>query len=413
MDEIKKHNKHSIRDLKIDNSKDTKPRKRVIKRRKRGSGWFSLSAAGLLFLASIFVLYVFLKPVEGIVEISVKEKNVNLDGTLIHLAYKTAEDDNTLVYSIREYDVSAEKVLKAESVQEVSEKAKGTLIVYNEFTKPQRIIRNTRFEAPNGNIYRSKTAFTIPAAKGGEPGSTEVTVYADEAGEEYNINEKVTFTLPALKGEAARKIYAKNKGPIKGGFKGQKATVSDATKEKAIEELKQELLEQAYRKAVADLSEAEITFKDAIILKFNEPEIEYLSDGIKLKLSAKAYVPVFNKYKFAKTVISEADAELARDTERVDIYIQNPEDLEFALVSKDTVDLNEDEFIKFTLKGNAKVRYYLDIDALKQALAGKDSAIVTYIKEDFPAIKEIKAYVRPVWRDKMPEDVSKIQIIEK
>ena len=77
-------------------------------------------------------------------------------------------------------------------MKEIERRASGKIIVFNNYsTNSQRLIARTRFETLEGKIYRIRDAVVVPGIsdKDGRktPGSIEVTVFADEPGEEYNI----------------------------------------------------------------------------------------------------------------------------------------------------------------------------------------------------------------------------------
>ena len=101
-----------------------------------------------------------------------------------HAARKTGETG--LLYSIVKLSGDKGVEVTTSGEEEVSRKASGTIIVYNDAsTEPQRLIENTRFEAPSGKIYRIAVAIVVPGKKtvGGvsQPGTIEATVLADLA----------------------------------------------------------------------------------------------------------------------------------------------------------------------------------------------------------------------------------------
>ena len=49
-------------------------------------------------------------------------------------------------------------------VKEVSEKASGQIVISSKLEAPQQLVKTTRFEAPNGHIYRIDQDITVPAA---------------------------------------------------------------------------------------------------------------------------------------------------------------------------------------------------------------------------------------------------------
>src|SRR3989344_6529655 len=115
--------------------------------------------------------------------------------------------------------------VSATGEKHVERKASGNIVIYNNYnSESQRLIKNTRFETPEGLIYRVDKSVTVPGRKseGGvaAPGSMEITVYADQPGSSYNIG-LTDFTIPGLKGDPRyEKFYARSKTPMTGGVSG-------------------------------------------------------------------------------------------------------------------------------------------------------------------------------------------------
>ncbi len=427
---IKKHNKHSIRDIEMtrnDNlnkktepsrsgSKDRKAhndRKRLrgVRSHKKTTGrWLTLVSGILLLAASIFVLYVFLRPAQAIVTIVPNIKEIVLAEDYIHVAYKEA-GPGQLAYTVASTTVSASVTVEADQSKTVEEKAAGILEIYNDYSsKPQRIIRNTRFESPDGKIYRSRKPFTIPGKTSAGPGVTEIKVYAENPGEDYNQKLATKFTLPALTGKAHEGITAIAKTQISGGYKGKRFTISDEKKEAELTKLREQIRQTAFKKSLQSVGDDMVTFEEALFVDFSDPEYDYSKKGkVTIALDATVLVPIFNKYDFARELLSPSDAEL--DFTGVNrIYIDNMEDLDIKLISKDSVKLQEDELIKFTASGKAKARYYLDKEAIKKELAGKTTMVAKYIKADYLGIKDINAAITPIWKDSFPDNPDRIII---
>ena len=114
--------------------------------------------------------------------------------------------------------LSAEEsgLIAATGITSGGQYASGKITVYNNYSSaPQKLIANTRFQTSDGKIYRIKGAISVPGM-----GVTEATVYADRAGEEYNIGP-ADFTIPGLKGGPRfEKVFAKSKSAMSGGTSG-------------------------------------------------------------------------------------------------------------------------------------------------------------------------------------------------
>ena len=111
----------------------------------------------------------------------------------------------------------------------VQTKATGRITIYNAYSSsPQTLVATTRFETPDGKIFRLNERVTVPGAtvSGGKitPSKIEVSVTADKAGEEYNIGPVGRFTVPGFKGsDKYQGFYAESFKPMKGGFVGVRA----------------------------------------------------------------------------------------------------------------------------------------------------------------------------------------------
>lgn len=195
--------------------------KEIEERRKRpshtwyavGLGIFLLCAGGFFFVWRNTSLRVVLTP---------KKITINSEGQMIALPFEEI--------SLR---VPLEGMNIPFAVKKVEKRARGTIVVYNAYSvKPHRFVARTRFESPDGKMYRIENPLLIPGAKeeGGTlaPGSTEVEVVADNPGEEYN-KEFADLTVPGLKGSVLfEKFYARSKGPIHGGYQGEERVVGSA-----------------------------------------------------------------------------------------------------------------------------------------------------------------------------------------
>lgn len=128
----------------------------------------------------------------------------------------------------------------------IEKKASGKITIYNEYSSgPQRLDVNTRFEAPDGKIFRLKSKVIVPGAKieSGKivASSIEGEVIADKPGEAYNISPVSKFTIPGFKGaDKYEKFYGRSQNPMTGGFVGETAypTEDDIKKAKIFAENK-------------------------------------------------------------------------------------------------------------------------------------------------------------------------------
>lgn len=123
----------------------------------------------------------------------------------------------------------------------VSQKAKGTIVIYNAYSSAaQTLVATTRFVTPDGKIFRLINGVTVPGAQvtNGQivPSSINAPVVADQAGDAYNVGPIAKLAIPGFQGTAKYDgFYGSLTSSTTGGFVGNKAvpTASDITAAKA------------------------------------------------------------------------------------------------------------------------------------------------------------------------------------
>jgi len=129
------------------------------------------------------------------------------------------------------------------SVQQVSQKAQGSITIYNAYSaSPQELVATTRFLTPDGKIFRITQTVTVPgetkAADGTlTPSSVIAPIVADQAGPDYNVGPIAKLTVPGFAKDSGREagFYGVTTASTTGGFIGQRAvpTAADITAAKA------------------------------------------------------------------------------------------------------------------------------------------------------------------------------------
>lgn len=301
--------------------------------------------------------------------------------------------------------------IPATDVRHVERRASGRIVIYNDFnTYTQRLVKNTRFETPDGLIYRIRESVTIPGqhTKEGKelPGALEVTVYADLPGEKYNI-DLVDFTIPGFKGTRRYNgFYARSKTEMTGGFSGVVKVVSEEELKKTKEDLRQKLTKKLLESIHAQKPENFILFNGATVIVFGDDEQGEEKDTDKttvdIKQTAKLYGIIFNKDILSQRL---AEKRISQLDDNDSIIIINLEDLEFSLVDKDKFNPLEDEIINFSLKGNPTFVWKFDAEKLKEAIAGLPKDKLKEVLIDFPSITRAEVIIRPFWKRSFPENI--------
>jgi len=377
--------------------------------RKKGSSklWMWI-VAFVLILVLALILLVAVRP--SSITVIPRSQAVVFDSSMQFSAYPDGSAPGSLSYTTSNVEFEDSKVVAASGTQQAEEKARGTITIVNNYSAdPVRLIATTRFETPEGLVFRITEDVSVPGKKGTVPGELSANVIADAAGEKYNVGPTSKFTLPGLKGNAAMyaDVYARSSSAMTGGFIGERPVVAPADIETARSEIRGRL-EQKVREAVAEKNTG-----DSVAL-FDLAKVTYVSlptfpegqGSARIRESVKAEIVVFAGGDFAQTVAKGVSA----DAEQSSVFLKNPESLRAALVEGEQPESPGPVPITFTLSGTAQIVWNVDKLALAEALAGREESAFEAIVASFPGIDEARARIQPFWKNSFPEDPSTIQV---
>ncbi|MHB0865813.1 MAG: hypothetical protein ACYC1Y_02845, partial [Minisyncoccota bacterium] len=181
----------------------------------------TLATVALIILASLGALYYFSS---AKVEITPNTVSAAVQGS-----FTASQGASDLPYQVITTQKIASQSVKSSGTTASNTSASGSLVIYNTQAKPQRLVANTRFATTAGLIFRIHTAVTVPAGSTAKPGSVTAKVYADKAGDSYNVGP-TSFTIPGFAGTAlATQVYARSSEAMSGGSSGNVPVVDAAT----------------------------------------------------------------------------------------------------------------------------------------------------------------------------------------
>lgn len=310
-----------------------------------------------------------------------------------------------LPFEIITVEKTATLSVPSEGTETVNQSAQGTITIENKQDTPQQLIKNTRFETPDGLIFRIRDSVTVPAARGTEPGRLNATVYADATGDAYNIGPS-TFTLPGLAGGATfTLVTARSEEAMKGGFAGPRPSVSASTRETKAGDLRAELERGMGEALAAAVPEGYVLLPGASRVTY-EPQPDQAGAGNNVELAEKGIARgvVFPKEALARSIALQV----------VGSYRDQPITLKdaTALTLTPVGDLPEagaTEFA-FALSGNATVLWLVDESRIAGAVAGKSRDAATTLLSGFPEVERADLVVRPFWQGSFPKDPAKIDV---
>lgn len=319
-------------------------------------------------------------------------------------------------FAVTELVAEASRDVEATGEEEVVQKASGEITIYNEYTEEeQRLVKETRFESPNGRIYRIPESVLVPGLTRDDngdviPGQVTVEVFADEAGEEYNTGP-VRYTVPGFEGlPQFDGFYAQGEGSISGGFNGVKKIVSDEDRNNAERELREEIKAALQAQATEQSTDELLMFTDESLTLYELLEESIAGESVTITMRGTAKGIVIAEEELAAAV---AEEKVSGYNEGDPISIANIDDINVRVYSASgNVATNTMlETVRIALQGDASFVWKIDTEALQNAVAGVERKSLQNVLDQFTGITRADASLSPFWKKSFPEDADDITII--
>ena len=362
----------------------------------------ALGSVVFLFFALSFIFS------KATVTVVPKIKSISLNENMSALKNPSVDD---LSFDLMTLSDEESKTVTAGEEKDVKDNARGKIVLYNDFsTSPQQLLVDTRLEGSNGKIYKTKTKTVIPGkGKDGTPGKVSVDIYANEPGLEYN-STPIDFKIFGFKNSSKYpKFYGRSVGDITGGFIGKSKQISDVEKTKIEDELKTSLQAKLFNKALGQIPQGFILYKDATLFSTTDLSVsEPTADG-SLVFNMKANLSgfVLNEKKLTDKII----AVILPDEKSDDLYISNLKDMTFTLSGKDSIDFKNASKIDFGIYGVPKAVYKVDDSKLAADLAGKSKNDFKQILSGYLSIDSAELSIKPIWKSTFPDKIDHIKVI--
>lgn len=350
---------------------------------------------------------------EVIVNPKYREPNVNAVFTAVSV--QSSADD--LTYEIMTLEAMGERQVTATGQEQVQSQAEGTIFIYNNHSKDTvRLVTNTRFESPDGKIFKIKDSAVIPGYTTDEngtkkPGVITAEVYADEIGEDYNL-APTRFTIPGFAGSPEYdNVYAESTNAFTGGFDGEKFIIDESELQTAEQALRLELRNSLLERIESEKPAGFVQFDGAVTFTYESlPTVEYGENLATIKEKANMRIPLFKEDAFAHFIA----AATVPGYENEDVRIEDPSVLSFSYedVATSNSNIAEASEIKFKLEGRPLIVWEYDAGKLKTDLVNKNRTAINTVLGGYPAIEQARAIIRPFWKTTFPSSLEKITLTE-
>lgn len=294
----------------------------------------------------------------------------------------------------------------------VSLKAKGNLIIYNAYSvKPQILVKSTRFESPDKKIFRLDNQITVPGTKtvNGklEPSQVEVSVTADQPGEDYNIGPAANWKIPGFKDSSKYEgFYADSPSAMSGGLVGDKAVPTEEEYAAAREKVRT-TLQGALKSQIA------ILLKDEFRLLPNATDFNILKEEVRPQSATAGKFSIFTEaelkyFVFEEDLLKQILAEKFKKESSPDIKVKvNNIELNYGEIN---IDFKEKR-MTFPVTGSIVFVPDLNKESLTAEFLGKKEDVLKSLVFSLPGLEKAKVSFWPFWVHGVPQDSKKVNIV--
>ncbi len=392
------------------------PETKIFTEREKSSSslkWSKLFSVFIIVAVVMAGLVGYLVLPNAEISLTPKTEAVNFDLSVMGVKGISQIDETLNEIPLQEVEVTKTKSKEFNTTgeEDINQKARGMITIYNEYSsEDQTLLARTRFESSDGKIFRIPQSITVPGAKIVDskivPSSLEVEVIADQPGDEYNIGPD-DFTIPGFKGSPKfAGFYGKTTDSMSGGYVGKAKVVLSEDLENAettlIDELKQEVRQSLEGQIPEDLRIVEDGLKEDVFdvsSGVNEgDQAEKFTMEVKVTMRALLFKEDDLKNLVDLNLISKVSDDKVPIGETQKISWQTP-----------VIDWEKGE-ASFSLSVEESVASDINIQSLKENLAGQDEVEVRRYLASQTEIEKARISFWPFWVNKIPKQESKIKI---
>lgn len=307
-----------------------------------------------------------------------------------------------LPFEIVSVDKVASQKVEAESTETVNDAAQGTITVMNTSGEVQKFVKNTRFETPDGLIFKAQDAITVPAGSAGAPGTVNITVYAESGGDKYNVGPS-SFTLPGLaNSDLGKQVTGKSSEAMSGGFSGTRPSVSQATREKQYPDMEKSLDKELKEMVAEQVPQGYVLIPGSVFTSFApQPDTSSAAGSVEVRLKGTATAVIFPEGPLAAAIAAKSLGVYGGEP----VKLKDADDLVLTAVNPP-----EGGEFSFSLSGSTTVVWVVDPSRIADAVAGKKREAAQVILAGYPEVEKAVLVLRPFWASTFPADPSEIAV---
>lgn len=377
-----------------------------LAKKKKNTGKYLLSFLIVFVGIAVIGIALSLSYSKAIVTITPKVTNFDVNGTF---TAKKTPTGSELGYEVVSVTDEAQDTIPATSGPSVQTKAKGTVVLYNNYSATaQTLVAGTRISNADGLIYRTSATVSIPGKKT-TPGSIAVAIVADQAGANYNAalaDLKGDYKIVGYKGTPKYDgFYARLKTDITGGFSGTKMVISPESQKAAVTALQARLKDQLLAKLKSAVPQGFIFYDNAYTIEYvNQEPVMKDASAAEITIKGTAYAALFKSDGLVKFIAGKEIQKFPSDT----YTIKGDDKLEFKVSNAKDFSIKKGTPMIFTLKGPISITGTFSEEKLKEELKGIELKASNAVFGKYTAISNAYALITPFWMRSFPNSAEKI-----
>ncbi|MDP9211996.1 MAG: baseplate J/gp47 family protein [bacterium] len=276
------------------------------------------------------------------------------------------------------------------------EPARGEITVVNELNRNQPLVIRTRFQAPDGRLFRSQSGIVVPAG-----GTTTVQVVADEGGTDGNLPADTRLSIPGLRSTTA--VYGQIDRPLTGGTDADSTTISQQDIDRARARLGQHLAREGLKEA-EDQAAVDFTVNPeiaAITVLESESDPDAGASAERFTISGQARITYFSyeEEDLEHVLDGDLEAKIPGGTKLVDERSET-----FQVREKSAAQLSTLLIIDtFTASG-------ISAERIAEDIAGKRPEEAERIIKETGKATDVTIDLAPFWVRSVPGDAGKVRV---
>ncbi len=352
----------------------------------------------------IFSLFFVISSVFGKATITINPKVVSFDVPQ-NISAKKNPGNNEVGYSQLTLSVTDSTFVKGSDQKQVSTKAAGKIVIYNNTVSAQKLVSGTRLSTPDGLIFTLDKTLTVPARsiKAGTttPGSIAGDITASDTGEKYNVG-LVDLNIIAFQGSPKfDQIFARSKTSIGGGEQGVIAIVDKSLMDTSTQNLDQKIVQELISKVSKQLPEKYIIPDQAYTITFGTSSPVLNQDGATVKVTGTINAFALDAKSILDNVASNGGQKDTLGTNDVKILNSNLKSVSFSQIN---------DSLTIKLNGNLTLEAVISPSQVLKSVSGLNRRSALATLDSLPGVDSADVTFSPIWKLTVPDNESKVEI---